>query len=90
MIDGINSPAIKSERAYAVYDKSGAIVHVHYVTTFEGAKDTSAKADRTQALALAEQFGHRVEGLKVVAADIEELRTARRVNIKTGRLICES
>jgi len=91
MSEGINSTPIKSSRAFVVYDgKSGAIVHVHRVTTFEGAKDSSAKADRTQALSLAQQFGHRVEGLKVLAVELDELRRAHRVDIKSRRLICES
>lgn len=88
--EGINSMEIAKERAFVVYDgKTGAIVHVHQVTTFVGAKDSSAKADRARALAMAQQFGHRGEGLKVLAAELDDLRTAQRVDIKRGHLICE-
>jgi len=89
MSGGVNSIPIKSERAYVVYDgKSGAILHVHYVTTFEGAKDSSAKADRTQALSVAQQFGHCVEDAKVIAANVDELQTAHCVDVKSKRLVC--
>lgn len=88
--EGINPMPIASERAFVVYDgKSGAIVHVHRVTTFAGAKDSSAKADRTRALSLAQQFGCTAEGLKVVAVELDDLPNAHRVDTKTGRLVCE-
>jgi hypothetical protein len=81
---------IKSRRAYVVYDgQSGAIVHVHQVTTYRGAKGLTRQEDKARALKVAKQFGHRAKGLRVLTVDPGklDLSVAQRVSLKIRRLI---
>jgi hypothetical protein len=89
LYDSPDTPEIKSERAYVVYDpKTGYIVHVHQATTFRGVKGPSQTEEKQQALATAKQFGHRVEGAAVlaVAPDKLDFSVPLRIDLKTRKL----
>jgi len=81
---------VESKRAYVVYHpQSGAIVHVHKVTTFRGANQLSQVDEEKRAIALAKQVGHAVEGLQVMRVEPDDLdhNMAQYVDLKNQRLI---
>lgn len=90
--EGINPLEIESERAYVVYDPhSGAIVHVHRITTFRGGQGLSQQHEEARALAMARQFGHAVERLRVLPVESHDLdqHLRQRVDLGTLRLVSD-
>jgi hypothetical protein len=85
------APEIESERAYVVYDtQTGRIRHVHRVTTYRGAAEArSAPEDESRARELAVRFGHRPDGLRVLAVTPGDLdfSVPQRIDLKTLRPI---
>jgi hypothetical protein len=84
------APEIESERAYVVYDtQTGRIMHVHQTTTYRGAEAPSRPEDDARALELAVRFGHRADGLRVLAVAPGDLEHSvpQRIDLKTLRLI---
>jgi hypothetical protein len=85
------APEIESERAYVVYDtQTGRIMHVHQTTTYRRAAETRSRPeDEARALELAVRFGHRPDGLRVLAVAPGDLEHSvpQRIDLKTLRLI---
>jgi hypothetical protein len=83
---------IESERAYVVYDPHlGDIVHLHRVTTFRGGQGLSQQEEEARAIAMAKQFGHAVEGLRVLSVDPRDLnqRVPQRIDLGSLRLVSD-
>lgn len=81
---------IACEQAYVLYDvRTGNIRHVHRVTVFEGATAPSPKEDEARAMSTAQQFGHPIEHLRVLAVELGDLRASapQRVDLQTLRLV---
>jgi hypothetical protein len=68
---GENNPfEIESQTAYAIYDsESGAIAHIHVITTFRGGEALSVDKHEARALEMARRMGHHNERLRVVKVD---------------------
>lgn len=84
-----NNPfEIESRRAYAVFDaESGAIVHVHRITTFRGGKALPLDQHEARALEMAKRMGHETERLRVVRVDPEERMDGQRVDLESLKLV---
>ena len=82
---------IESVDAYVVYEPdSGAIVHVHRAFNYRGAERLpSGEVGERRALEMAERFGHRTEGLRVLSVSPDELEGGgrRRVDPKSRKLV---
>lgn len=84
------APAIACEQAYVVYDvRTGHIRHVHRVTMFEGASAPSQKEGEARAMGTAQQFGHPIEHLRVLAVKPGDLHASmpQRMDLQTLRLV---
>jgi hypothetical protein len=84
------APGIASEQAYVVYDvRTGHIRHVHRVTVFEGASAPSQKEGEARAMSTAQQSGHPIEHLRVLAVELGDLHASvpQRVDLQTLRLV---
>lgn len=92
MKPGENNPfEIESETAYAVYDSgSGAIAHVHVITTFRGGEALPADKQEARALEMAKRMGHDVERLRVVKVDRAALDNGKqRIDPKSLSLVAD-
>jgi hypothetical protein len=79
---------VEYERAYVVYDETGAIVHEHRTTTFVGAEGRSEQEDEQRAIEFARQAGHRERDLQALSVDTDfELQPTHRVDASERRLI---
>lgn len=90
MISNETNPfQIESQRAFVVYDpQSGSIVHTHKITTFKGGTD-NCKDGEARAMELAKQFGHRIEGLRVLQVKPDDLEPIpQRLDLESKKLIC--
>ncbi len=89
---GKNNPfEIESQSAYAVYDsESGAIAHVHVITTFRGAEGLPVDQHEARALEMARRMGHNAERLRVVKVDRNELDQGKhRIDVKSLSLVAD-
>jgi hypothetical protein len=78
---------VVADRAHVVYHAdTGALCHVHRITTLKGAKMTSLEEGDSIALRLAARYMQDKAKLRVLRMDSFEAHIPQRVNVKTGKL----
>jgi hypothetical protein len=85
-----DAPEVEYERAFVVYDSTGAIVHHHVTTTFVGAEGRSEGEDEERAVEMARDSGHRETDLLALPVPAGfELQASDRVDVAARRLIAD-
>ena len=83
-------PEIASESAYVLYDsRTGQIAHGHTIKNYKGARKITRKEEEQTVFAAAEQFGHKMAGLKLLSVPLKDFdfSVPVRVDLKTVKLI---
>ncbi|HEY5883841.1 MAG TPA: hypothetical protein VIT88_04100 [Pyrinomonadaceae bacterium] len=80
---------VESQAAYAVYDsESGAIAHLHMITTFRGGEGLPVDQHEGRALEMAKRMGHDAGSLRVVKVDRDGLKPGlQRIDLKSLKLV---
>src|SRR5262245_35900013 len=82
-----NQLKLEDEQVFVVYDsKTGEIVHVHHILTYQGGARLLDEQQAARALEVAGEFGHHSDRVRVLRTDKYKGGVPQRVDVKNLEL----